>query len=291
MTNQSHQVIRDTEFVERIAFRVPPCNPNDPELWFLQLEGSFESAGITSELTRYQHLRSSLDMRFATEVKDLLVSPPPDKPYTRTKEELLSRLSVSEENKNRQLLETQTLGDRKPSQFLRHLRNLAGGRATDSFVRSIWTSCLPATVQAILAGHQQDTDEMAAKIADGVMETLRMTQPLGAFASPPPSPGHQPLQLAAAQPAPLTRMEEAIASLTAQVAQLVALSNAPGRRSQDYARRSHSRGPSQSRSRHRSQSRGEDGPADHCWYHRRYGADAQRCRSPCAFAGNALGHR
>jgi hypothetical protein len=46
------------------------------------------------------------------------------------------------------------MGDRKPSQFLRHLRSLAPD-LPDYFLRTVWTSRLPEKAQATLACHPE----------------------------------------------------------------------------------------------------------------------------------------
>ena len=46
------------------------------------------------------------------------------------------------------------MGERKPSQFLRHLKSLAPD-VIDDFVRSIWSSRLSPHIQTILAGQAE----------------------------------------------------------------------------------------------------------------------------------------
>lgn len=53
------------------------------------------------------------------------MTPPSDNKYVKIKQELIKRLSASQEEKTRQLLERVEIWDRKPSQFLRHLQSLA----------------------------------------------------------------------------------------------------------------------------------------------------------------------
>jgi hypothetical protein len=57
-------------------------------------------------------------------VWDIVISPPQQDPYTKLKTELLNRLFPSREKCTYQLLTREEMRDRKPSQFLRHLRNL-----------------------------------------------------------------------------------------------------------------------------------------------------------------------
>ncbi|OXU19678.1 hypothetical protein TSAR_002499, partial [Trichomalopsis sarcophagae] len=50
--------------INRIAFRAPPHVPNEPEMWFSQLEHSFASAGISGEASKFSYLCSTLDPRY-----------------------------------------------------------------------------------------------------------------------------------------------------------------------------------------------------------------------------------
>jgi hypothetical protein len=94
-----------------------------PAVWFAQAEAKFTLAGISSEI-KFCHVISQLDRRYAREVEDIITSAPDQHPYTQLRNRLGRRLSPSSEKRIRQLL-TLEMGDRKPSQFLRHLRSLA----------------------------------------------------------------------------------------------------------------------------------------------------------------------
>jgi hypothetical protein len=61
--------------------------------------------------------------------------------------------------------------DRKPLQFLRHLRSLVPD-LPDYFLRTIWTSRLPANVEATLACHREVELDVAADCADRIIETI-----------------------------------------------------------------------------------------------------------------------
>jgi len=112
--------------VFRVAPKLPPCWGNNPTLWFAQVESQFRGSGITKESTKFGYVAGALDRRWATEVQDILLNPPTafQRPYTTLKNELIRRLSLSEERRTRQLLNEADLGDRTPPQFLRYLRNL-----------------------------------------------------------------------------------------------------------------------------------------------------------------------
>ncbi|XP_028029743.1 uncharacterized protein LOC114242682 [Bombyx mandarina] len=120
---------------------------------------------ITDDATKFYHILSILDRQYAAEVEDILTSPPD---YNRLKDELIKRLSVSRENKVKQLLMHEQLGSRKPSQFLRHLQHLAGPGIPEDFVKTIWTSRLPTGLQPIIASQPSLSLDALAELADRV---------------------------------------------------------------------------------------------------------------------------
>jgi hypothetical protein len=136
--------------VSRGAVRLQPFWSEGPAVWFAQTEAQFFLAGVNSEKTKYFHIISQLDNRYAAEVEDIIISQPERDPYTTLRTALARRLSPLREQRIRQLL-TLEMGDRKPSQFLRHLRGLAPDVPYD-FLYTIWSSRLPPNIEAILAG-------------------------------------------------------------------------------------------------------------------------------------------
>ncbi|XP_037298950.1 uncharacterized protein LOC119190677 [Manduca sexta] len=186
-------------------------------------------------------------------------------------EELLARLSALEaENANLrasqvqpnattkvegELLSEEELGDRKPSQFLRHLKSLAGPTFTDdNILRQLWLRRLPQHVQGILAAQADLGLERIADIADKIVEAQPATANVCATAAAPS----------------LTTLMEQIEELRKQVAALS--STRTGRfRSRD-----------RSSSRRRQSSRNTTYNArSSCWYHKKYGTKANKCVTPC----------
>jgi len=88
---------------------------------------------------------------------------------------VIKRLSPPQEHKTRQFLEHEEIGDRKPSQFLRRLRNFAGNMIGDELLRSIWMSCLPIFLQPHLVTRTNDPLDQLAYVADIIMDTARTT--------------------------------------------------------------------------------------------------------------------
>jgi len=243
----------------RVTVRLPTFWPDRPAVWFAQAEAQFDLAGITRQRTMFNYVVSQLNQQQAAEVEDIIISPPEHEPYDRLKAELVRRLSTSREQRVRQLLSHEELGDRKPSQFLRHLKGLAPD-VPDDFLRTIWASRLPPHVQAILAGQTEGSLDSASHLADRICEVT----PLPATASITPS-----------TPDNSAGILEQIAELRREVASL---------------RVAHTHSRPHSRDRHRSHSRDRRGstsdnslqPQDICWYHWQFGDEARKCSQPCS---------
>ncbi|GBP51093.1 hypothetical protein EVAR_31817_1 [Eumeta japonica] len=80
--------------------------------------------------------------------------------YETLKTELVKRLSDSKERKLKQLLMHEELGDRKPSQFLRHLQGVASPDIFKDLLITIWRSRLPQNIQTVNAGQTGPTLEL-----------------------------------------------------------------------------------------------------------------------------------
>ncbi|KAG7196439.1 hypothetical protein KM043_018540 [Ampulex compressa] len=79
----------------------------------------------------------SLKGRYAEEAIDIIKDLSAKGKYDSLEPQLVRRLSTSQEHKTEQLLELEEMGDGTPSQFLRHLRALAGTKVTDTPTRFI----------------------------------------------------------------------------------------------------------------------------------------------------------
>jgi DNA primase len=160
-----------TASVNRVAVKLPPFWAERPSLWFSQVDSQFAISGITSEETKFNYVVAQLDTRYAAEVEDIITTPPPTERYKHLRTKLVERLSISEEQRVRQLINEEELGDRKPSQFLRHLRSLAGTTTLqDNILRQLWLRRLPSHAQAILTAQSELPLEKVAELADKIVE-------------------------------------------------------------------------------------------------------------------------
>ncbi|XP_063241138.1 uncharacterized protein LOC134541555 [Bacillus rossius redtenbacheri] len=261
-----------TAAVDRVAVRIPPFWSADPEMWFAQVENQFAIAGITADSTKFHYVAGNLDSRYATEVRDILTQPPATGKYERLRTELVKRLSASQARKTKQLLETEEMGDRRPSQFLRHLRGLAGTAIPDDLLRSLWLGRLPSPTQAILAMQTNASLDALADLADAIADT-------------------NPQPQAAAVSSMEAMVDKMVALMSAKIGEMAAILRQEIAAVATSSAQRRSRSDSSPPAGYRSCSRSK-GPPGACWYHRRFGDAAHRCTTPCTYqTGNDKGTR
>ncbi|XP_026462690.1 uncharacterized protein LOC113365329 [Ctenocephalides felis] len=233
-----------------------------PQLWFAMIEAHFNRSRIKTEDVKYEFILSYLDDKLASEVEDIILNPPKVEPYTKLKKEIIQRLSQSQDQKIRRLLQQEELGDRKPSQFLRHLTSLAGPLLDENILRTLWLQRTPTHTQQILKAHPTMKIEDLAAIADSIGEVN--IAPTVAATSLTDSTTSELLK----------RVED----LTKMVAELQ-------NRRPRYRHNSRSRKISRTRSFSR-QRNGSRQRFDTCWYHYKFGDKAKKCTQPCKMSGN-----
>ena len=101
----------------------------------------------------------------------------------------MKRTAASEQLRLQQLLSTEELGDRKPTQLLRRMQQLLSGTTPGlpdgAFVRELFLQRLPSNVRMVLASARPDTsiDELA-QMADKIVEVA--TPSVSAVTTTPP---------------------------------------------------------------------------------------------------------
>ena len=188
MTDTEDPPVAPATAVRAISLKLPPFRPADPDMWFAQVEAQFSTRGITVERTKYDYIIAALSPATATEVRDLILNPPPDTPYTVLMKELIWRTAGSNQQKLQKLFNEVELGDQKPSQLLRRMRQLWPCEGTnEGLLRELFLKRLPSNMRMVLApsGEEISLDNLA-EVADHVME-VSVPSVAAVRAPPPPS--------------------------------------------------------------------------------------------------------
>ena len=134
------------------------------------MEATFTTRRITAQRTKFDHVITSLSPEVATEVRDLILKPPEAEPYN----VLVKWAAAFEQRRLQQLLNTEELGDRKPTQLLRRMQQLLGdrtGAVEGTFLRELFLQRLPPNVRMVLASTSSTFSlNKLAELADKVTE-------------------------------------------------------------------------------------------------------------------------
>lgn len=159
---------------------------------------------------------------------------------------------MSEQKGLKQLLQDIDLGDLRPSQLLREMRNLAGNQVDDALLKSMWMTRLPSHMTAIISVSSEPLDKIAL-MADKISE-VNDGSTIQAISTPPTE----------------TTLQKQVEKLINEVASL------------KTQLRSRSRNRSNSYNRDRKNTREHSQSNGLCWYHQKFGADAKKCKEPCS---------
>ncbi|BHF67661.1 hypothetical protein SprV_0301068900 [Sparganum proliferum] len=154
------------------TFDLPSVWLGDIALRLRTVESRFALRQITREDTKFHYIVAALPMDIATDLRDIIDCPPTEAPYTALKEALISRISLSTQKRLQRLISEEDLGDRKPTQLLRRLEQLADGQKLDATMfKQLFLQRLPPSVQAILAPNiPSSTVQTLAETADRILE-------------------------------------------------------------------------------------------------------------------------
>lgn len=251
--------------VVSVSSRIPEFWKDQPRLWFVQCEAVLSPQKLSDE-ARYNMVVTKLGKDVVQQVSDILLKPPENRKFEVLKERLLKVYEESEMRQFQKLLSEMELGDQKPSQLLRRMRDLAREKIPDETLRIMWQGHLPSEVRGVLAVTEVKDLENLATIADKVMETTR------------------PLQLSEVHTMPSTSNDNAfiIAELAKLSLKIRELTKQRGDNNRHYNNRYRSRSRSLSRVRNMTR-RSANSPDWLCYYHYRYRQRAKKCVEPCAW--------
>lgn len=259
----------DTNRVNKVSVKIPPFWTPNPKLWFIQIESQFVTSGITADATKFHTVVAAIDSHVLAQVYDVIDPlPATGTMYDTLKKRIIKEFSESDQRKMKKLLSDHELGDKKPSALMREMRILGGANVSGELLKQLWLQRLPSQTAAILAVNQEDDCDRLAMLADRIHETTIDPQIMATSTSKT----HVQVSATSIINTDMVNLQKQVFELAGEVD---ALRN-----------RKHKGNSQQNRTNHRGQTDQEQ-----CWYHRKYGNDAQKCRPPCVYSGNALAQR
>ena len=257
--NEFEDAVEDVAVVSKVNVKIPPFWKTHPELWFRQVESQFFTANIRTDKAKFHTVVAAIESEILMQVSDIIVNQPVENMYQCLKEKLIQRYAESEQQRLKKLLQEIQLGDRKPSELLREMRQLAGNTVSEELMKSIWTQHLPEQMRMILSTNDANLDKLS-KMADKISEVTSSFN----FSKNCSAIGQTNDRT--------SRLEKQISDLSNQVAMLTTI----------YRNRSDSSQRSNSKSQNRDKSSSRSNTF--CYYHRKFGVKALKCRDPCTFS-------
>ncbi|XP_045521220.1 uncharacterized protein LOC123712257 [Pieris brassicae] len=123
--------------------------------------------------TKFNIVVSKLGKDVIQQITDILFSPPEQDKYGALKKKLLNIFEESETRQLQKLISEMDLGEQKPSQLLRRMKDLAREKLPDDTLRISWQTHLPQAVRAVLAVTETKNLNKLANVADKVAESIQ----------------------------------------------------------------------------------------------------------------------
>lgn len=267
----------ETRTVHRVALKLPPFWVKQPELYFSSIEAQFILAGITVDSTKYHAVIAALNVDVLAHISDIVLSPVSDTKYTELKKRLIAEFKDSEQKRLKALVSEIPLGDERPSHLLRKMRNLAGSSLQEDMLKALWLPRLPVQAQAILSVSNETKLDPLALLADKILEV-----------SAPVAPDCYAVQASGSGSNEIAALKVQISELTERLERMSRPNDRPTRpRDRSSSRKGYNRYRRDSRPNSRTTNSNNNPSPDnqgYCWYHNKFGKNAENCRDPCSFS-------
>lgn len=251
-------VVNQPNQVNRLSIRTPPFWKINPQLWFRQVEGQFTNAGIVNDLTKFNTIIGVIDSEILSTVSDIVLNPPAANIYETLKQRLIKQFTDSDSKKLKTLLNDIQIGDMKPSDLLRKMRELSCNKVGDDLLKELWIQRLPSSIKTVVSSNDGDLD-ILVPIADRIFETAQ-------------------INVIHTLPNPNDELLEIVQNLTQEINSLKINFRNRSRSKERFSQKPKSR---------------HDSSSKICWYHKVYKDKATKCTQPCSFINhseNSEGH-
>ncbi|XP_037950872.1 uncharacterized protein LOC119681682 [Teleopsis dalmanni] len=273
---------------------IPPFLNEDPELWFAQIEGYFHINGVTSDLSRFFTVTTSLDVETLRRVSDLVKKPPEDDKYETLKREIIQQLHSLKRHQLILLLIGMDGSNKRPSELLQMMKVLTASHMLDFELQYYWLRKLPKNIQRILKTCNMDDVNKLAKLADSIIDNIPKLQNVDSKTTNTQDDSSVESGLNAritaleesGLDARITALEESglDARMTALEESLQQVETRLTGLNIEIYNRSSSRQRKRQRSSSKEQVVSQPVIQNFCYYHLKFGALANNCIQPCNFA-------
>lgn len=272
--------------------QVPDFYQDDPKTWFLVVETEFRSFPSCSDNIKFSTVIKALDSGTLKQIHDILSNPPERNKYEAVKNAIIERLASSRQKDIRKLLKGMTLENRKPSQLLREMKDIAGTSIDNDILHQLWLDCLPADIRTLLIINDNENLETLAKVADRIMESrgsFVMSTTTSVDRIDPPNKTYKDLEKkiddTQTMLATCIREIKNVKDRQEQLAQQLQQISSPPLQVIPPLQQQFAQIPQQFRGRSRSRSRRHNDQGV-CYYHQRFGTEAKFCTMPCTYNKN-----
>ena len=192
MNIMTEEAANPTEFVTKVAVKLPEFWTDDPDLWFLHAESAFRNAKISQSRTKFDHVIQKLPQKIMVSVRGLIMSSTASSstPYEDLKAKLVSSYTLSRWQRVAKLIHHPGLGDSRPTALMdAMLALLPEDEVPGSLFLGLFLERLPVEMRDHLVARKFETPSEMALHADLLWDARRTqsTDPLLAAATSSPA--------------------------------------------------------------------------------------------------------
>lgn len=132
------QTMYDTEYFAAVSKpQLPTFMKDRPDIWFYLIEAELTALRTRSDEIKYNSTLQALDPDTLHQITDIIATPPTTDKYTTLKQTILKRIAQSRQKQMHRLLNDLVLGDKKPSQLLREMKDLAADGINEEMLHNL----------------------------------------------------------------------------------------------------------------------------------------------------------
>lgn len=156
-------------------FVIPDFWSHNPELWFFQIESSFETNKVSNAKQKFDYVVSKLPREQIEKISDVILKRDADDPYKHLKNAIVTRNRSSTATNFERLINEDHIGDRDPSVHLRKITDIATkcGVTDQNVIKTFWLRSLPNEVKAIISVIEDQAIDKLAAAADKANDLIK----------------------------------------------------------------------------------------------------------------------